>query len=65
MEGNNAFEDLCLMSLCEHNVICNSTFSWWSAYLNQNPQKKVIAPSEWFTPAKPLIDLYPNDWIII
>jgi hypothetical protein len=65
MEGNTAFEDLCLMSLCGHNIICNSTFSWWGAYLNQNPQKKVIAPSEWFIPTKSLEDLYPNDWIII
>ena len=65
MEGNNQFEDLCLMSLCNHNIISNSSYSWWAAYLNQNKNKKVIAPSNWFIPAKPLTDLYPNNWIII
>jgi hypothetical protein len=57
--------DLYAISLCEHNIICNSTFSWWGAYLNQNINKKVIAPSNWFIPSKPLIDLYPENWIII
>lgn len=65
IEGNNQFEDLCLMSLCKHNIISNSTFSWWGAWLNSNPYKKVIAPKNWFIPAKPLTDLYPENWIII
>jgi hypothetical protein len=65
IEGNNQFEDLCLMSLCDHNIISNSTFSWWGAYLNKNPQKKIIAPSNWFIPHISLTDLYPNDWITI
>jgi hypothetical protein len=65
IEGNNQFEDLCLMSLCNHNIIANSSYSWWGAYLNQNLNKKVIAPKNWFIPAKPLNDLYPKNWTII
>jgi len=61
----NQFEDLCLMSLCDHNIISNSSYSWWGAYLNKNEKKRVIAPKNWFIPAKPLNDLYPDNWIII
>ncbi len=66
-ETHNQFVDMCIMTLCNHNIIANSTFSWWGAWLNTSPNKKVIAPSRWFGPGVPLNtkDLYLSDWIII
>jgi hypothetical protein len=58
--------DLYMMTLCESNIICNSTFSWWGAYLNSNPFKKVIAPLQWLGPAYADLDtsdVCPTDWI--
>lgn len=68
VEGNSPEVDMCMMSMCHHNVIANSSFSWWGAWLNNNPNKKVIAPKKWFGPAYDGIhntkDLYPESWII-
>lgn len=47
-EGNSATEDFNLMRSCNHNIISNSTFSWWAAFLNRNEDKKIIQPSIWF-----------------
>lgn len=64
IENNYDYIDLWLMSLCKNNIIANSSFSWWSAWLNKNENKKVIAPSKWFGHAKPYNtnDIIPSEW---
>lgn len=68
MEGNDPAVDMCAMSMCDHNIIANSSFSWWAAWLNTNTNKKVVAPRKWFGPAYKGVhdtkDLYPQSWIV-
>lgn len=65
-KGKQSFEDMRLMSCCKHNIIANSTFSWWGAWLNNNPEKVVIAPTKWFNKtAHKTDDLIPQEWIRI
>jgi hypothetical protein len=61
--GCNAYLDLYLMSNCNHNIIANSTFSWWAAWLNKNINKKVIAPKQWFVHDKEINPILPSQWI--
>ena len=68
VEGNTgeySYEDLHLMSRCKHQIIANSTFSWWGAWLNPSPDKLVIAPGRWYADAeadRQVAGLLPANW---
>jgi len=67
-EGNNPFVDMYAMSKCNDNIIVNSSFSWWGAWLNRNNNKRVIAPKNWFGPkgirkGYNCKDIIPENWI--
>ena len=65
VEGNEDYIDMYAMTKCEHNIIANSSFSWWGAYLNENENKIVCAPSKWFGFAfkDDWQDIYCENWI--
>lgn len=62
--GTSDWQQLLMMSCCDHNIIANSTFSWWGAYLNQSRNKIVCSPDKWFTDDS-VEDLLPKSWIQI
>lgn len=63
--GRSALEDFSMMSICEHNIIANSTFSWWSAKLNENPNKVVVTPKKWYKNQHSLECFLDERWIQI
>ena len=67
-QNNGAYHDMYLMSKCSDFIIANSTFSWWGAWLCDNPEKRVICPKTWFGPNnqdKNTKDLYPKRWKVL
>jgi hypothetical protein len=56
------YEQMLLMSLCQHNIIANSSFSWWGAYFNNNSEKIVCYPSIWNGSTNETQDLFPKNW---
>lgn len=63
-QGEYSYRDMLMMSRCNHNIIANSSFSWWGAWLNSNPNKIVVCPTEWFKD-KMSSFIVPESWIKI
>ncbi len=64
IENEPHYIDFYILSMCKHNIITNSTFGWWSAWLNQNPKKVVVRPSYWIK-GLPTQDVCPDEWISV
>lgn len=64
MERGNDIEDFNILASCESQIIANSSFSWWAAYLNPNPAKKVVAPKRWYSDGEERTKC-PESWIRI
>ncbi len=60
--GPSGASHLRFMSLCKHNIVANSTFSWWGAWLNENPGKIVVAPERWYADGHPA-EIVSEGWI--
>lgn len=64
--GDKSYQDMYLMSQCRHNIIANSSFSWWGAWLNVSSEKMVIAPKVWINaPEEKYINIVPQSWMKI
>ena len=57
--------DMELMKHCRHNIIANSSFSWWPAWLNEHTDKTVVAPEKWFNQGKSSGDNIPQEWVVM
>lgn len=64
-QGADSYRDMHLMSLCDHHIIANSSFSWWGAWLNSDPDKIVVAPKKWFANANDVSDIFPPGWVVL
>lgn len=62
-QGAESYNDMRLMSMCQHHIIANSSFSWWGAWLNSSINKIVVAPKKWFANETNTQDLIPQSWV--
>ena len=65
VRGFEDFQDLQSISKCKHQIISNSTFGWWGAWLNTYKKKIIIFPKKWYAKDKNPINLFPKSWIKI